>query len=201
MISSIFLRDLKELSTKSHFQISFLESELNRYGCLQSVCVCDLSAILWIRAVCVCSVYAFFENAGVCVCWVSALFSNGLVCVCDVSALRNYTYVRVCSVSALKKYCCRCMPHTVCACDVSCMCLRFRKHLISALIIKHMVVENIRPYIMQIQKFWPNIWFLYLDLVFVRDWFVKVRLKHVARKDVTYADVDAIKTGLFHFHN
>ena len=78
-------------------------SELNRHGCLQSVCVCDMSAILWIRVVCVCSVYAVFEIAVVCVCCVSALFSNAIVCVCDVSALRNYTYVRVCSVSALKK--------------------------------------------------------------------------------------------------
>ena len=64
-------------------------SELNRHGCLQSVCVCDMSALLWIRVVCVCCV--------------SALFSNGIVCACDVYALRNYTYVRVCSVSALKK--------------------------------------------------------------------------------------------------
>ena len=82
---------------------TYKQPELNRHGCLQSVCVYDMSAILWIRVVCVCSVYAFFENAVVCVWCVSALFSNGIVCVCDVSALRNYTYVCVCSVSALKK--------------------------------------------------------------------------------------------------
>ena len=91
-----------------------------------------MSAILWIRVVCVCGVSVFFENAVVCVCCVSPLFSNDIVCVCDVSVLRNYTYDRVCSVSALEKR----TVVGVCACDVSFMCLRFRKYLISSFLDK-----------------------------------------------------------------
>ena len=93
----------------------------------------------------------FFENAVVCVCCVSPLFSNDIVCVCDVSVLRNYTYVRHYSVSALEKR----TVVGVCACDVSFMCLRFRKYLISSFLDKtygswkweyiQFWVENMRP--------------------------------------------------------
>ena len=54
------------------------QSELNRHGCLQSVCVYEMSAIWWIRVVYVCSVSEFFENAVVRVCFASALFQMAL---------------------------------------------------------------------------------------------------------------------------
>ena len=101
--SSVFLFKYCKVTVCEPVPYGPYHTELNRHSCLQSVCVCDMSAILWIRVVCVCSVSAFFENAVICVCFVSALFLNGIVCVCDVSVLWNYTYVRVCSVSALEK--------------------------------------------------------------------------------------------------
>ena len=99
--------------------------------CLRHVCN-FMNNLFRIRVVCVCGVSVFFENAVVCVCCVSPLFSNDIVCVCDVSVLRNYTYVRHYSVSALEKR----TVVGVCACDVSFMCLRFRKYLISSFLDK-----------------------------------------------------------------